>query len=147
MFAVTWKDRISNKFGVLAGGDGQGSASGLGDAHNVVRQSPWGIHYEQGTDREHGDYVEDEGDNNLSFKSFITSSLFILGSQPVMSRSIISGLLAAILVVSLLQVMGRDCNFYSPLAIFGNILLTFQHCGLCKAPALQSRVGPFLEQK
>ena len=42
MFVLTWEAWISHQFSMLAGRDGEGSASGLSDSHNMVRQSPGG---------------------------------------------------------------------------------------------------------
>ena len=86
---VTWEPWISHQFCVLAGRDGQGSTSGLGNSHDVVGQSPGEQNIDE--DNDQGEENRDDGKYQdliyLSFRSFTISSLFMVGSQPVMSRS------------------------------------------------------------
>ena len=42
MFVLTWEAWIPHKFSMLAGRDCEGSASGLSNSHDMVRQSPGG---------------------------------------------------------------------------------------------------------
>ena len=57
MFGITWEAWISHQFSMLAGRDGEGSAPGLSDSHDMVRQSPGGHYKCQGEDHDNDEYV------------------------------------------------------------------------------------------